>query len=370
VTAQESWRIRHEPLRGVRVLHLGHFDPEYSRNRIVAKALRRAGAEVRTATDPRRFAFRTPKLVREIVQRHERPDVVLIGFPGHADVPVARAVSRGRIPIVFDAFLSLYEMSVEDRVLVRPGSARARALAFEDRLACTSATRVLLDTHAHIEYFVGRFGLEPERFRRVWVGADDELVRPQSPPQTSRFRVFMYASFIPLHGVEHVVRAAALLEASNADVEFEIVGAGLTERPVRELAARLGVRTVHFHQPRPYRTLVQSMAASDVCLGVFGTSPKTERVIPNKVFDALAAARPVITADTAAAREALTHADTAWLCPAGDAEAVADAIVRLQGDGALRTQIAQRGHVLFRAEFSIDAIARSLTSTLTEVLDR
>jgi glycosyltransferase involved in cell wall biosynthesis len=93
-------------------------------------------------------------------------------------------------------------------------------------------------------------------------------------------------------------------------------------------------------------------------------------VVPNKVFDALAAARPVITADTPAAREALTHCDTAWLCPAGDAQALAHAITKLQHDEALRIDLAHRGHVLFRAEFSIDAIARSLSSAVRDVLAR
>jgi glycosyltransferase involved in cell wall biosynthesis len=359
------------PLAGVRVLHLGHFDPQYSRNRIVAKALRRAGAEVRTVTDPRRFVFRAPLLVRETRRRRSRPDVVLVGFPGHADVPVARAAARRGIPVVFDAFLSLYEMSVEDRALVPANSWRARALASEDRLACTSATQVLLDTNAHIDYFVERFRVPHDRFRRVWVGADDELVRPQPAATTNgRLRVFLYASFIPLHGVEHVVQAAALLEAAGADVEFDIVGDGLTHRAVRDLAERLGVRTVRFHPPRPYAALVEAVAASDVCLGIFGTSPKAARVIPNKVFDALAAARPVITADTSAAREALVHRDTAWLCPPGDPAALAEAIVELQQDPVLRFDLARRGNVLFRADFSLDAIARQLATTVTEVLAR
>ena len=355
------------PLRGVRVLHVGHFDPEYSRNRIVAKALRRAGADVQTVTDPRRFAIRMPHLVRELARRRPHPDIVLVGFPGHADVPVARAVSPRSVPVLFDAFVSLYEAAVEDRELIPAGSLRARALALEDRLACHSATRVLLDTNAHMEYFVQRVGLPGPRFRRVWVGADDDMVRPEPPPMNGQLRVFMYASFIPLHGVEHVVRAAALLEADGADVEFDIVGDGLTRRSVGDLADELRVRTVRFHEPRPYRTLVEAMAASDVCLGIFGTSPKTGRVIPNKVFDALAAARPVITADSAAAREALTHLDTAWLCPPGDSEALADAIRALH-DASLRDDLARRGHVLYRAEFSVDAIARQLAPIVSEVL--
>jgi glycosyltransferase involved in cell wall biosynthesis len=115
---------------------------------------------------------------------------------------------------------------------------------------------------------------------------------------------------------------------------------------------------------------VEALAASDVCLGIFGTSPKASRVIPNKVFDALAAARPVITADTSAAREALAHRDTAWLCPAGDPAALAEAIVELQRDPVLRFDLARRGNVLFRADFSLDAIARQLATNVTEVLAR
>ena len=143
--------VTHAPLAGLQVTHFGHFDPTYSRNRIVAKALRRAGAEVRVVTDPRPYARRTPALVRHALAAPT--DLFVVGFPGHADVPTAKALARLRgAPVLFDAFVSLQE-TVEDRGRMPPGALGRHRLELEDRLSCRWADRVLVDTNAHGEHF-------------------------------------------------------------------------------------------------------------------------------------------------------------------------------------------------------------------------
>ena len=357
------------PLRGVTIAHVGHFDPEYARNRIMAKALRRAGANVLTVEDSRTYLHRSPRLLRGA--RRADPDVMLVGFPGHADVPTARlAALARRVPVIFDAFVSLYETEVEDRRLTRAGSLRAWRCALEDRIACRFATRVILDTDAHASYFAARVGVPRSKLRRIWVGADDDVMRPGPPPDDSQFKLFVYGSFVPLQGFEHIVRAAKELEQRGEQVTVEIVGSGQTEDAVRRLAGDLGTSNVQFLGRRPYAELPALMAASHVCLGIFGTSGKAQRVIPNKVFDALAVGRAVITADSAAAREALTHGRDAWLCPAGDPGALADAIVALRSDDETRTRIAHAGHELFRERFSIDALSSDVATLVLETLGR
>ena len=333
----------------------------------MAKALARAGADVVTITDPRPYARRTPTLAARLSRSPW--DVILVGFPGHADVALARAAAalRHRVPVLFDAFASRIE-TVEDRL--GPAASRARVMRslWEDRLACRLATTVVLDTAAHIDYFGSAFGLPAGKMRQVWVGADDDVMRPAPLPTGPDFRVFVYASFIPLHGLESVVRAAHLLERAGDPVPIDIVGTGATAPTVRQLAERLGVRSVTFLGARPYAELPSLMAASHVCLGIFGTSPKAARVIPNKVFDALAIARPVVTADTPAAREAFTHRHDAWLCPPGDAAALAEALRVLRADDALRRDIADRGHELFLRQFSLEAVSRSLAALVLDSL--
>ncbi len=356
----------HAPLAGLRVTHFGHFDPAYSRNRILAKALRRAGAEVLDVADPRSYARRTPVLVRRALA--EPTDLFVVGFPGHADVAAAKALGRLRgAPVLFDAFVSLQE-TADDRGRQPQGMLGRRRLALEDRLACRWADRVLVDTDTHGEHFVTELGTSRAKLRRLWVGADDDLMRPRPEVAHDGFRVFVYASFIPLHGLEHVVRAASILEGRGEPMTFDVVGAGDTELAIRALAERLDVRNITFVGRRPYDELPEWMARSDLCLGIFGTSPKARRVIPNKVFDALACARAVVTADSPAVRELLRPGTDVWVCPPGDPVALADAIVTLRRDDDLRRSIAARGHARFLEAASLDALASDLAGIVGELV--
>jgi glycosyltransferase involved in cell wall biosynthesis len=191
--------------------------------------------------------------------------------------------------------------------------------------------------------------------------------RAPLPDESAPFRVFVYATFIPLHGLEHVVEAAHLLERSGEQIQIDVVGSGATEDAIKRLASDRRVKGVRFLGRRPYEQLPAEMAASHLCLGIFGTSPKAQRVIPNKVFDALAVGRPVITADTPAAREVLTHGENAWLCRPGDAEALAEAMLLLRSDVVARRRLADRGHELFVRRFSTDALSRDLATIILEV---
>ena len=121
------------------------------------------------------------------------------------------------------------------------------------------ADRILLETDAQISHFAETFDASREKCRRFWLGADDDVMRPSASAGTSAsqgaFTVFFYGRFSPLHGIEHIVRAAALLEARRNPVRFILVGAGQTYPMVRELAEGLGVSTVEFVDPVPYRRL-------------------------------------------------------------------------------------------------------------------
>lgn len=357
-----------KPLRGVTVGHFGHFDPGYARNRILAKALRRAGASVLEIADRRRFVARTPRLAR--AGWAANPDVILVGFAGHSDVATAKLLSlRRRVPVVLDALVSLWETNVLDRQLVAPHGLAQYRLRLTDRVACRLADAVLLDTGTHIEWFRAAFGIPAGKLHRIWVGADDELMTPCDVRRADgRFTVFFYGSFIPLHGIEHILGAAARLQAQDPEIRFVLCGSGQTLPAMRHLAASRDIVNVEFLDRRPVPELRRLICDSDVCLGIFGNSSKARSVIPNKVFDALACARPVITGDTPAAHESFTHRKDVWLCRAGDAAALADAITTLKSDPGERAGIAAAGHELFKRRFSLDAIAGDVARVILDVL--
>jgi glycosyltransferase involved in cell wall biosynthesis len=173
-----------------------------------------------------------------------------------------------------------------------------------------------------------------------------------------------------LHGVEHIIGAAKRVQVDDPEVRFVLCGSGQTLPAVRRLTASEGVSNVEFLGQHPLPELRRLICAADVCLGIFGTGTKARSVIPNKVFDALACGRPVITGDTPAVREAFTHGEDIWLCTAGDASALANAITTLRADAGARARVAKAGHELFKRQFSIDALAADVSRTLLDVLER
>ncbi len=96
-----------------------------------------------------------------------------------------------------------------------------------------------------------------------------------------------------------------------------------------------------------YEKLPDLYRAAGCALGIFGTSDKAARVIPNKAFQALATETPLITADTPAARELLEDGRDALLVPAGDAESLATAVEQLAADQSLGTELAARGRATY-----------------------
>ncbi len=357
-----------KPLDGLRICYFGHYDPEYSRNRIIQKVLRRAGAEVIDVNDHSVRLRRYYNLSKKIIREHF--DLMIVGFMGHTDVPLAKLICRlRRAPLVFDVFISLYDTYVIDRGHYKPGSLMAHKLYYTDAIALRLADRVLLDTDTHIRYFKNTFGISERKFRRIWIGADDEVFRHQNNPVKNQgFTVLFFGTFIPLQGIEHIIAAASILERSGEDVRFVLAGSGQTYSRMREAVEREGIRNVDFLGRVVYENLPALIQRSDLCLGIFGTTPKAGRVIPNKVFESLAMSRCVITADTQAIGEALTHGENIWLVESGSGEQLAEAISTLKRDKPLRERIAKNGYEFFKQNFSLDALEKDVVRVVEEVL--
>ncbi len=162
-----------------------------------------------------------------------------------------------------------------------------------------------------------------------------------------------------MHGLETILAAARLVP----EVRFVVVGEG-------QLASLLAHRPPNVeHVPWiDYRALPDAYRRAGCALGIFGTGAKAARVIPNKVFQALACARPVITADTPAARELLADGENALLVPAGDPTALASAIRRTVEDSGLAARIAAAGRRTYETQASESVLGARWRSLLEGTL--
>jgi glycosyltransferase involved in cell wall biosynthesis len=374
----------------MRVLYWGAYDAAYVRNRVIIDGLRLNGVDVvecnvplwsgtadkvRNAGKgwlnpklPLRMAWAYTRLLVKYVAGG-RYDILFVGYAGHIDVFPARVLSwLSRRPLVFDAFLSLHETVVDDRRLVAPDSMLARVLFRIDKVGCAMADLVLLDTQANVEYFADKYDLPRERFLRVWVGADPKYHLIDAVARNEMFTVLYLGGFIPLYGIEHIIRAAWLLR-ERRDIQFEFIGDGQTCEEMRELAAELELTNIHWG-PRwlPPEELAQRIAAADVCLGIFGTSPKARRVIPTKVYVALAMGKPLITEDSPAARELRRDGKDAWLSSPVSPGALSLTIAELLQSPALRDTLSRTPDDLLDDRISLGSIAHDLVQSLAPMV--
>ena len=291
--------------------------------------------------------------VRLLFRRPRDFDAFIIGYPGHFDLPAARRAARGR-PIVFNPLVSLADTLVADRGRFAAGSFAARTLERIDRHAFRAADVVVADTEAQARFFAELAGLDDVPV--CFVGAEERLFNP-GWQVADEFVALFVGKLIPLQGVDTILAAARL----TPDIRFRIVGSG----QLNELLADLPPNVEHVPWIE-YERLPDEIRKAGCSLGVFGTTGKAGRVIPNKAFQAIACGAPLVTADTPAARELLTDEANALLVPAGDAEALSGALRRLAADPELASRIATGG----RAAYERKASETVLGERWREIIER
>jgi glycosyltransferase involved in cell wall biosynthesis len=335
----------------IRAVLFGTYTATHPANRLLAAALHAAGIAVDVCHEPlwERTRDKTAAFfgvrslaglgvaylgaaarLRSRLRALPPPDLLVTGFNGQLDVPLARWIAGRRARLVFAPLVTLTETLVDDRNVYRRGGAKGRAALWLDRLTLESPDLVLTDTETHRAWIANQ--LTPRaRTATLYLGAEPPFrptpVRPRAPGES--LRVLFYGQYVPLHGTRVIVEAAAHL-AREGGVELTMIGTGPEREATTRLAAARGVSNLRFEDWVAYDALPARLADCDVALGIFGTTSKARMVIPTKVYQAAAAGRAVVSADTPALREVFTPGEEVLTVPAGDPLALAAMLRRLR----------------------------------------
>ncbi len=351
----------------MRVAYFGTWERGYPRNDQVTAALASAGVEVDLVHEEmwagtHKFGL-TPAVLPRLARAEFRlaraavpddADALIVGYPGQFDLWSAK---RHNKPVVFNAMVSLYDTFVEDRERFREGSLSANALRRFDRAAFRAADLLVSDTRANADFMGELAGIDEVAV--CYLGAEERLFRPVWQ-RTEDFRVLYVGKPAPLHGLEVILEAARRLP----DVPFRIVGTG-------QVTHLLDARPPNVeHVPWvEYERVADEYARAGCSVGIFGSSGKAERVIPHKTFQALAVGTPLITGDTAAARELLVDGRDSLLIERAP-EALAKAIVALRDDAELAARIGAGGRATFEREASEVVLGVRWRETIERAVER
>jgi glycosyltransferase involved in cell wall biosynthesis len=327
-------------------------------------------------------APRSPALVREArllaawVERARGLRALLVPAFGHRDVPLAALLGRlSGVPVLFDPLVSRWDTQVMDLGRVRQGSFAEQRLLASDRLALSLADLVICDTWEHGDFYSARYGVSRRKLCRIPVGADAVTFaageRRDAVARAGPLEVVYVGGYLPLHGMNAIVDAAHYIEERHGTrlARFTLVGSGMLRPYVeREIAAR-GLRSVRLLPRLPYSEVVERMRVSDVALGIFGTTEKAGRVVPHKVYQAMAMGLPVVTRRSAAIAEYFREGEHLLAVAAGDGEALASGIERLAADPGLRLRLGAAGRAAALSQASPEQVGALLVDAIEETLE-
>ncbi len=349
----------------MRVCYFGDYNPEYARNRVIAKGVGNYGISVIKCHSQDRGWVKYWRLFK--AHRSLSYDILLVGYSRDRWIVFLAWLIKKK-PLYWDAFYSIYDSWVFDRKLTSKFHPKAWYYFLLDWLACHLADKILLDTNAHIDYFAKTFRVKREKFVRVLVGSDDDVFYPRPEKKTSqksKFIIHFHGKFIPLQGVEYIIQAVKLLE-NEKNIVWQIIGKGQEYKKIRRLTSQLRLDNINFIDPVPYWELPQYINKADVCLGIFGSSGKTQRVIPNKVYEAVAMGKAVITANTPAVREVFTDGENIVLCKAASPDSLAEAILFLKDNADKRAAIGRAAASLFQSKLTPTKVTEPLIESFKQ----
>lgn len=271
--------------------------------------------------------------------RVKRPDVVIATSPPLVAVIPGWIAARLRVrpaPWVFE-IRDLWPESAVTTGVLSPRSPVTLALYAIERWAARNATRINALTPAFVEDLVNR-GLAARH--KIWFvpnGADLDHFRPGPRENDVRRRMGWEGKFVVMYTGAHgranaltqLLDAADLL-ADDPRIVFAFVGDGPERQALENAARERQLKNVSFCGPQPKAAMPDFINACDVGAAVLQNNPTFKTVYPNKVFDYMAAERPVLLAIDGVARELVVdQAHAGVFVEPENPRAIADAVATL-----------------------------------------
>ena len=112
------------------------------------------------------------------------------------------------------------------------------------------------------------------------------------------------------------------------------------------------------------------LSASDTCLAILKPIEMFKTTYPNKVFDYMAAAKPVILAIDGVIREVVKSADCGLFVPPGDSHALANAIVSMAANPDTTAQMGRNGRTYVEQHFNRAAFSERLEELFSSLINK
>jgi len=183
---------------------------------------------------------------------------------------------------------------------------------------------------------------------------------------TDKF-ILLYAG---AHGMSNdlpaILQAAKTIE-DNKKISIVFIGDGKEKDNLIALAKSLKLSNVEFLNPVPKNKIFEYLQSSEVCIAILKPIELYKTTYPNKVFDYMAAGKPIILAIDGVIREVVESAGCGLFCEPGNPQAIANAILEMYNNRKDLEKIGKRGKVYLEQNFDRIMIAEKFIDMIEKI---
>jgi glycosyltransferase involved in cell wall biosynthesis len=206
-------------------------------------------------------------------------------------------------------------------------------------------------------------------------GSDTSMFNPQKIDMESIQYWSHPGKFVALYAGAHgmsndleiVLQAAALLN-DRLDIFIVLLGDGKEKPALQDLAQELELSNLQFLPPIPKNEMPAALAAADACIAILKPIPLYGTVYPNKVFDYMAAGKPVLLAMEGVIREVIEASGAGLAIPPGDPASLAKGIIYLADHKEESREIGSRGREYVKQHFDRPIQAEKFATVFENLL--
>jgi glycosyltransferase involved in cell wall biosynthesis len=199
----------------------------------------------------------------------------------------------------------------------------------------------------------------------VLSGGDPVVIRRQF--QLEGKFVVMYTGALGIsNDIDTILRAAATLR-DQPEIHFLIAGNGQEADRLRQHAKELELHNVTFAGWFPKQQMRDVLAAADVCVATLLDIPEFRTTYPNKVFDYMAAGRPILLGIDGVIRQVVEESAGGICFPPGDDQGLSAGVLQLYADRPLAQAMGERACSYVRQHFDRARHARQLEKLLLDI---
>jgi len=246
-----------------------------------------------------------------------------------------------------------------------------RASLWLERFLYRRADRVMVNSPGFIEHVTSRGARWVEL---VPNGAAPEMFDPRSSGQKFREANHLEDKFIVLYAGAHgmsndlcVMLQTAEVLRDQPKICFVFVGDGKEKASLQKQAVEMRLDNILFLPPVAKDAMGEVMAAADACVAILKPLDLYQTTYPNKVFDYMAAGRPVLLAIDGVIRRVVETAGAGIFVPPGDPAAMAQAVRTLAQDPPLAQGMGASGRHAVEEHFARRVLAEKLALLVEEM---